>query len=97
MSLFSSFKRTISFDSLCGTCRLLFTVSAFEMFLRGLFMQKTRVKRGLPMLEDHLEWANASYYHSSEGTVIDNSNTGCIAFVLTVLRILIQLCRLVNT
>ena len=49
------------------------------------------------MLEDHLEWANASYYHSSEGTVIDNSNTGCNAFVLTVLRILIQLCRLVNT
>lgn len=25
------------------------------------------------MLEEHLEWANASYYHSSEGTV--NSNT----------------------
>ena len=49
------------------------------------------------MLEEHLEWANAGYYHSSEGTVIDNSNTGCIAFVLTVLRILIQLCRLVNT
>ena len=24
------------------------------------------------MLEEHLEWANASYYHSSEGTV--NSN-----------------------
>ena len=21
------------------------------------------------MLEEHLEWANASYYHSSEGTV----------------------------
>ena len=24
------------------------------------------------MLEEHLEWANASYFHSSEGTV--NSN-----------------------
>ena len=49
------------------------------------------------MLEEHLEWANASYYHSSEGTVIDNSNTGCIAFVLTVLSILIQLGGCVNT
>ena len=49
------------------------------------------------MLEEHLEWANAGYYYSSEGTVIDNSNTGCIAFVLTVLRILMQLCGLVNT
>jgi hypothetical protein len=51
---------------------LLFTVSAFEVFLHVFFHAKTRVKRRLPMLEEHLEWANASYYHSSEGTV--NSN-----------------------
>ena len=25
------------------------------------------------MLEEHLEWANASYYHSSEGTVNSNN------------------------
>ena len=51
---------------------LLFTFSAFEVFLHVFFHAKTRVKRRLPMLEEHLEWANASYYHSSEGTV--NSN-----------------------
>ena len=51
---------------------LLFTVSAFEVFLHVFFHAKTRVKRRLPILEEHWEWANASYYHSSEGTV--NSN-----------------------
>ena len=45
--------------------------------VRGVFAwtfhAKTRVKRRLPMLEEHLEWANASYYHSSEGTVNSNN------------------------
>ena len=35
------------------------------------------------MLEEHLEWANASYYHSSEGTV--NSNNDYIVKVLVYL------------
>ena len=34
------------------------------------------------MLEEHLEWANASYYHSSEGTV--NSNvSGTVPLTLS--------------
>ena len=33
------------------------------------------------MLEEHLEWANASYYHSSEGTV--NSNGGFNRYPIT--------------
>ena len=48
---------------------LLFTFSAFEVFLHVFFHAKTRVKRRLPMLEEHLEWADASYDHTSEGTV----------------------------
>ena len=50
-----------------------FVVTIHGLRIRGVFAwvfhAKPRVKRRLPMHEEHLEWANASYYHSSEGTV----------------------------
>jgi len=43
------------------------------------------------MLEEHLEWANASYYHSSEGTV--NSNPVCCGLKKDLLFRTSRVCR----